>query len=80
MKLDDGTGWFIAKTKEEKNRLVHFHIEKTTLEEQLKPVPELYVENYAVHIEKPLYYKLFPINVEHQLNSIVQQIQTLLKS
>jgi len=80
MKLDDGTGWFIAKNKDEKNKLVFFHIEKANLEEQLKPVPELYVENYAVYIDKPIYYKLFPSKVEVQLNSIIMQIQTLLKS
>ncbi|MFK7908779.1 MAG: hypothetical protein AB8B69_26860 [Chitinophagales bacterium] len=80
MKLDDGTGWYIAKTKDEKNRLVFYHIERSTLEEELKPVPELYVEDYAVHIEKPDYYKLFPRSAESQLLSIIQQIQTLLKS
>lgn len=80
MKLDDGTGWYIAKNKDEKNRLVFYHIARSALEEQLKPVPELYVENYAVHIEKPDYYKLFPRSAESQLLSIIQQIQTLLKS
>ena len=80
MKLDDGTGWFIAKNKDEKNRLVFFHIEKSTLEEQLKPVPELYVENYAVYIEKESYYKLFPFSAEQQLNAILKEIMALLKS
>ncbi|MEZ4886877.1 MAG: hypothetical protein R3E32_19265 [Chitinophagales bacterium] len=79
MKLDDGTGWYIARNKDQKNRLVFFHIEKATLEEQLKPVPALYVENYAVHIEKESYFKLFPSIVESQLNSIIQQIHSLLK-
>ncbi len=79
MKLDDGTGWFIARNKDQKNRLVFFHIEKATLEDQLKPVPDLYVEDYAVTIEKGSFYKLFPVSVESQLNFIVQQVQTLLK-
>lgn len=79
MKLDDGTGWFIAKNKDEKNRLVFFHIERATLEDRLKPVPELYVKDYAVTIDKGNYYKLFPVSVETQLSLIIQQINTLLK-
>ena len=79
MKLDDGTGWFIARNKDEKNRLVFFHIERATLEDQLKPVPDLYVKDYSVTIEKGSFYKLFPVSVESQLNFIIQQVQTLLK-
>lgn len=79
MKLEDGTGWFIARNKDEKNRLVFYHIERAMLDEQLNPIPNLYVENYAITIDKGNFYKLYPVSVESQLGVIVQQIHTLLK-
>ncbi|MGB0930446.1 MAG: hypothetical protein ACPGVB_06710 [Chitinophagales bacterium] len=79
MKLDDGTGWFIAKNKDEKNRLVFYHIERAMLDEQLNPIPDFYVENYAITIDKGNFYKLYPVNVESQLSVIIQHIHTLLK-
>lgn len=79
MMMDEETSLPIAFTKEEKNNLAKFWVEKEILQGKVSTVPEYYVHDFGVSIEYPWYSAIYPTSIGVQAEQIYGQIKNLLK-
>ncbi len=75
---DDEMGYFIATSKEEKNQLANYWVEKEQLEDLIKEMPEYYISGYGVTIERPSFLEMFPKSADVQIETFISEIQQIL--
>lgn len=73
------TGLYVALEKDEKNRLAKYYLAKEAIQGNMTDAPIYYVRDYGVYLDyKKDYFRIFPQQIEREIDKIVLYIGEIL--